>query len=138
VSYSDRPLPVCLSVNFYIFDFFPRTTGPIFTRLGTNHPWGKGILNSSNEGDWPFSRGDDHKRVNITDIFLKIFSRTSRPFSINLGKNCPWVKGILNCSNRRSGPLQWGDNRKNGVRSFKSFLMNHKSRKADLHKSFRI
>jgi hypothetical protein len=23
--------------------FFSRTTGPILTRLGTNHPWGKGI-----------------------------------------------------------------------------------------------
>jgi hypothetical protein len=34
---------VCLSVNFYIFDFFSRTTGPILTRLGTNHPWGKGF-----------------------------------------------------------------------------------------------
>jgi hypothetical protein len=44
VSYSDRPLSViCLSVNFYIFDFFSRTTGPILTRLGTNHQWGKGI-----------------------------------------------------------------------------------------------
>jgi hypothetical protein len=42
VSYSDRPLSVCpsvrLSVNFYIFDFFSRTTGPILTKLGTNHP----------------------------------------------------------------------------------------------------
>jgi hypothetical protein len=58
VSYSDRPLSVIrlsvrpsvrlsvrLSVNFYIFDFFSRTTGPILTRLGTNHPWGEGILN---------------------------------------------------------------------------------------------
>jgi hypothetical protein len=50
VSYSDRPLSVVrlsvrpsvrLSVNFYIFDFFSRTTGPILTRLGTNHPWGR-------------------------------------------------------------------------------------------------
>jgi hypothetical protein len=54
VSYSDHPLSVVrlsvrpsvrLSVNFYIFDFFSRTTGPILTRLGTNHPWGEGILN---------------------------------------------------------------------------------------------
>jgi hypothetical protein len=49
VSYSDRLLPssVCLSVrlavNFYIFDFFSRTSGPILTKLGTNHPWGEGI-----------------------------------------------------------------------------------------------
>jgi hypothetical protein len=43
VSYSDRPLSARLSVNFYIFDFFSRTTGPILTRLGTNHPWGRGF-----------------------------------------------------------------------------------------------
>jgi hypothetical protein len=47
VSYSDRPLSVVRlsvrpSVNFYIFDFFSRTTGPILTKLGTNHPWGGG------------------------------------------------------------------------------------------------
>jgi hypothetical protein len=42
VSFSDHPASVCLSVlsvNFYIFDFFSRTIGPIPTRLGTNHPW---------------------------------------------------------------------------------------------------
>jgi hypothetical protein len=39
---SCRP-DVCPSVNFYIFDFFSRTTGPILTRIGTNHPWMKGI-----------------------------------------------------------------------------------------------
>jgi hypothetical protein len=27
-------------VNFYIFDLFSRTIGPILTRLGTNDPWG--------------------------------------------------------------------------------------------------
>jgi hypothetical protein len=57
VSYSDHllsvvrlsvRLSVCLSVrllsvNFYIFDFFSRTTGQILTKLGTNHPWGEGI-----------------------------------------------------------------------------------------------
>jgi hypothetical protein len=36
---------VRLSVNFYIFDFFSRTTGQILTKLGTTHPWGEGILN---------------------------------------------------------------------------------------------
>jgi hypothetical protein len=43
VRYSDRLLSVCLYVNFYIFDFFSRTTGPILTKLGTNHPWEKGF-----------------------------------------------------------------------------------------------
>ena len=118
VSYSDRPLSVCpsvrLSVNFYIFDFFSRTAGPILTRLGTNHPWGEGILNSYNEEDWLSPRGDNHKRVKIHWKFLKIFFfRTSRPISIKLGINHPWVKEILNCSNKGPGLLQRGDNHKN-------------------------
>jgi hypothetical protein len=66
VSFSDRLLSVvCLSVNFYIFDFFSRTTGPNLTRLGTNHPWGEGILNCSTEGDCLSPRGDNSKRVKI-------------------------------------------------------------------------
>jgi hypothetical protein len=43
-------------------------------------------------------------------ILKKIFfSRTSRPISVTLGTNHPWVKGILNCSNKGPGPLQRGD-----------------------------
>jgi hypothetical protein len=64
VSFSDR-LSVCPSVNFDIFDFFSRTTGPILTRLGTNHPWEKGIQVSSKEGDSPSPRGDNSERVKI-------------------------------------------------------------------------
>jgi hypothetical protein len=45
--------------------FFSRTTGPILTRLAINHPWGKGIKVSSNEGDCPSPRGDKSKRVKI-------------------------------------------------------------------------
>jgi hypothetical protein len=46
--------------------------------------------------------------------FLKIFFfRTSRPKSIKLGTNYPWVKGIQVCSNKGPGPLQRGDNHKN-------------------------
>jgi hypothetical protein len=66
VSFSDRLLSVVrLSVNFYIFDFFSRTTGPILTTLGTNHPWGKGILNCWNEEDCLSPKGDNSKRVKI-------------------------------------------------------------------------
>jgi hypothetical protein len=44
VSFSNHPLSdICLSVNFYIFDFLSKTKGPILTRLGTNHPVGEGI-----------------------------------------------------------------------------------------------
>jgi hypothetical protein len=86
----------------------------ILTKLGTNHPWGEGILNCSNKGDCPFPRGDNHKRVKIHGKVLKIFlSRTSRPISIKLNINHSWVKGILNCSNKGPGPLQRGYNLKN-------------------------
>jgi hypothetical protein len=44
--------------------FFSRTTGPILTRLGTNHSWVKGIEVHSNEGDdKPSPRGDNSERV---------------------------------------------------------------------------
>jgi hypothetical protein len=33
--------------------FFSRTTGPILTRLGTNHPWVKVIQICSKKGDNP-------------------------------------------------------------------------------------
>jgi hypothetical protein len=119
-------LSVHLSVNFYIFDFFSRTTGPILTKLGTNHPCGEGDLNCSNEGDCLSPRGDNHKRVKThSEKVLKIFYRTSRPISVKLGINLPWVKGILNCSKKGRGPLQRGDNRKNGEGSFKNLLQNH-------------
>jgi hypothetical protein len=58
-------------------------------------------------------------------ILKKIFSRISGPISIKLGINHSWVKGILNCSNKGPGPLQRGDNHKNGVGSFKNLLQNH-------------
>jgi hypothetical protein len=45
--------------------FFSRTTGPILTRLGTNHPWVKGIQICSKEGDDPFPKGNESERVKI-------------------------------------------------------------------------
>jgi hypothetical protein len=45
--------------------FFSRTTGPILTRLGTNHPWVEGIQICSNKGDNPSPRGDNSRRVKI-------------------------------------------------------------------------
>jgi hypothetical protein len=45
--------------------FFSRTTGPILTRLGTDHPYVKGIQVCSNEGDNPSTRGDNSERLKI-------------------------------------------------------------------------
>jgi hypothetical protein len=42
-----------------------------------------------------------------------IFSKTRSLISIKLGTNHPWIRGILNCSNKGPGPLQRGDNHKN-------------------------
>jgi hypothetical protein len=75
----------------------------------------------------PSPRGDNSERVNIHRKFFKIFfSRTSRPNSIKLNTNYPYVKGIQVCTNKGPGPLQRGDNhknKKNGVGSFKNLLM---------------
>ena len=93
--------------------FFSRTTGLILIRLDTIQPWVKRIQVFLKEGDSPSPRGDNSKRVKIHRIFFKIFSRISRPKSIKLGTNYPWVKGIQVCSNKGTGPLQRGDNNKN-------------------------
>ena len=45
--------------------FFSRTTEPISTKLGTKHPWVKGIQVCSNEGPRPFTRGDNYEIVII-------------------------------------------------------------------------
>jgi hypothetical protein len=74
----------------------------------------KGIQVCTNEVDNHSPRGDNSERVKLHLISLKIFfSRTSRPNSIKLGTNYPWVKGIQVCSNKGPCPLQRGDNHKN-------------------------
>jgi hypothetical protein len=40
---------------------FSRTSRPISIKLGTNHPWKKGIQNSTNKGPGLLQRGDNHK-----------------------------------------------------------------------------
>jgi hypothetical protein len=46
---------------------------------------------------------------------LKKISRTSRPISIKLGTNHPWVKEILDYTNKGPGPLQRKPKKKNCV-----------------------
>jgi hypothetical protein len=65
---------------------------------------------------WTPGVGKDQNRENhiyIISILKNISSRTSRPISIKLGRNHPWVKGILNYSNKGPVPLQMGYNHKN-------------------------
>jgi hypothetical protein len=78
---------VFLYVNFYIFDLFSRTTGPILTKLGTNHPWGswsEGIQFCPNEGDWLSPRGHNSKRVKIQWQFLKSSPQPAGQIQSNL------------------------------------------------------
>jgi hypothetical protein len=44
---------------------FSRTTGPILTRLDTNHPWVKEIQVCTKEGDSLSPRGDNSERVKM-------------------------------------------------------------------------
>jgi hypothetical protein len=59
--------------------FFSRTSRPISTKLGLNHPWVKGILNCSSKGPGPLQRGDNLKNATMGWGYLKIFSRTTDP-----------------------------------------------------------
>jgi hypothetical protein len=45
--------------------FFSRTTGPILTRLGSNHLWRERIYVSLKEGDRASPRGDNSERIKI-------------------------------------------------------------------------
>ena len=81
------------------------------TKLGTKHPWGKGIQVCSNEGPCSFSRGDNYKMVKIHWRNLKIFfSRTTEPISTKLGTKHPWMKGIQVYSNEGPRPFPRADN----------------------------
>jgi hypothetical protein len=108
------------SKNFYIFDFFPRTTGSICHSANFNKTWHKSSLRGGDSSlfKWrglPLSKGIyNSETVKIHWNFLKIFfSRTSCPNSIKLSTNYSWVKHIQICSNKGSGPLQKGDNYEN-------------------------
>jgi hypothetical protein len=50
---------------------FSRTTALILTRLGTNHPWVKGIQVCSKEGNSPFPRGHNSERIKKGEIIAK-------------------------------------------------------------------
>jgi hypothetical protein len=65
-------------------------------------PWSSGVR-----------RGHSRETHIYMFILKKMFSRTSRPISFKLGTNHPWVKEILDYTNKGSGPLQRGDNHKN-------------------------
>ena len=102
--------------------FFSRTTGPISSKLGTNHFWVKGIQVFTNEGPRCFSRGDNYEIVKIhwhllqkhlanfqsklAEIIL-LFKLKSHAFFAR-EKNCEIVKihwWILKIFSRTIGPI---------------------------------
>jgi hypothetical protein len=48
--------------------FFFRTNGPNSMKLGTNHPWVKGIQVCSNKGPGPLQMGNNHKNVKLDGV----------------------------------------------------------------------
>ena len=82
-------------------------------KLGTKHPWVKGIQICSNGGPRPFPRGDYYVIVKIHWGNLKMFfSRTTKPISTKLCTKHSWVMGIQVCSNEGSRPFPRGGNYK--------------------------
>jgi hypothetical protein len=118
----------------HLLIFFSRTTGPILTRLGINHPWGRGFKFLEMKGI-AFLEGEvKAKSKNTLNIFKIFFYRTIKPKLIKFGTYYPWTMGIQVCSIKGPGPLQRGDNRKKGVGSFKNLiLMNSEARKAEFY-----
>ena len=111
VSFSDNFLSVVCLSTFHIFIFFSRTTGPISTKLGTNHPFKKGIQVCSNEWPHPFRKGDNSKTIKIILKNLKNFIfRTTGSISTKLGTKHAWVVVIQVCSNEGPHPSPSGYN----------------------------
>ena len=81
--------------------FFSRTKKPILTKLGTKHPWVKGIQVCAKEGLHPFPRGDNHEIGKIHWQILKIFfSRTSGPILTEFVKKHPLLKETQGFTNK--------------------------------------
>jgi hypothetical protein len=51
--------------------FFSKTSKPVKIQLGTNHPWVKEFIFSSNIGSVPHQRGDDHKNAKLERGYLQ-------------------------------------------------------------------
>jgi hypothetical protein len=60
---------------FILKKIFFRTSRPISIKLGINHLWVNGILNSSNKGPGPFQRGNNYK--NGVGSFKNLLPRTT-------------------------------------------------------------
>ena len=69
--------------------FFSWTTGLISTKLGTMHPWVKGIQVCSNEGPHPFPRGNNYQIAkmhwqNLKNVLLNHWANSTKSINFNL------------------------------------------------------
>jgi hypothetical protein len=88
----------------------------------------------SNKGDYLSRRGGNKSKIHCTFKKKIFFFRTSKPKLIKFGTYYPWVKGIQVSSIKVPGPLQRGDNCKNGVGSFKNLILrNYEARKVEFY-----
>ena len=130
VSFSNCPLVYLYTVHIFIFF---RTTGPISTKLGTEHSLVMGIhfFFTYVLGPCTFPRGDNDKIANIHWKNLKIFfSNSTGPISTKLGTKHSWVKRIQVSSNEGSCPSfskgDYSEIAKNMLANCKIFLLqNH-------------
>jgi hypothetical protein len=79
-------------------------------------------VNSSLYTPWSPGVGRGHNREpTFTCLYLKkkCRSRTSWSILIKLGTNHPWIKDILDYTNKRPGLLQSGDNHKNAKKKWR-------------------
>ena len=81
-----------------IDDFFSRTTGPISTKPGREHPWVKGLSFFQMKDLAIFLRGDNSYKLKIYIDNFKIFFRTAWPISTKHKTKYSWVKDIQICS----------------------------------------
>jgi hypothetical protein len=90
-----------------------------FNHIGKNPLGERRCQNYSNEGHRPCPREDNPRGdiINTENYFIKIFFSRTDGLSSKLDTNHPLVKEIEN-SNKEPGPLQRGDNCKNGVGSY--------------------
>ena len=78
-------------VNKKKIDEIKKSTEPISTKLGTKHPWLKGIQVCSNKGPCPFPRGCWLKNC---ENISRIFWRTTCQFQPNLAQSILFWRGF--------------------------------------------
>ena len=76
----DAIFPNWIGTGTSMYQWVEKNTGSITTKLGTKHPWVKGIQVWSKKGLCPSARGDNSKILEIHWWYLKFFfSRTAGP-----------------------------------------------------------